>query len=404
MALEPSITQRWEHREGRNAAYEIYVLPEGGGWVVNFANGSIGGTLRHGTKTPDGPVAREEAMALLAKLEKERKGKGYKPVTGVLTSGPIGSAPAPKPPVGTVTDDKIDTGVRVQLLNEIIHLPKQSGEPDLERLIRSAAGYIFSAEWLGQQKRNGERNPIVWDGGELTGANRVGEQRVVPPDVAEALLPRVDHLKRTVLDGEMEGGVWYCFDLLEYNGVDWRNRDFSDRAARAKQVIDSAPAHPAVQWVEVATTPNQKLRMLQALYAIYQDGNDPFCAAEGMVFKKRQSKYTANRPNSGGNQMKLKFWRDVDVVIVAQKPGKRSVMTGLYNAQGKLEEMGYITIPANHDIPKPGMVAKVRYLTCQRNGSLYQPQYEGVRTDKRPAECTRSQLVYWPGGPGEVDA
>ena len=41
-----------------------------------------------------------------------------------------------------------------------------------------------------------------------------------------------------------------------------------------------------------------------------------------------------------------------------------------------------------------GDVAVVRYLYAFDGGSLYQPQWHGVRTDKSPSECTIDQLKY----------
>lgn len=390
--LDP-VNIRLENTQGTSSkAYEIYMFPEGGGWRVNYANGKIGGTLQNGTKTPNGPVSREEADALVAALLKDKTKGGYEIKKGATVTAPVGST------------DKVDTGLRVQLLNEIPHLPRQPNESDLDRLIRSAAGYIFSAEWIGQQKHNGHRVPLIWDGGELVGSNRNGEERPIPAEVAgplAALYKQGNITKRTELDGELVGSVWYGFDLTMYNGQDWRDRQFEDRARQAQYLLAGIhKSYTSVVWSEIATTPTQKVRMLQDLYATYQKDGRTFCGAEGMVFKKRQSKYTAGRPGSGGNQMKLKFWRDVDFVVMAGKAGKRSVVMGLY-VDGVLIPHGNITIPANYDIPKAGQVATARYLTILANGKFVQPQFEGVRTDKRQEECTDRQLIYWPGIDGE---
>ena len=58
---------------------------------------------------------------------------------------------------------------------------------------------------------------------------------------------------------------------------------------------------------------------------------------------------------------------------------------------------GNVTIPANHNIPQVGEVVEIRYLYAHRESNvLYQPIYEGPRTDVEPHECVMSQLKFKP--------
>ncbi len=88
------------------------------------------------------------------------------------------------------------------------------------------------------------------------------------------------------------------------------------------------------------------------------------------------------------------FWKSASFVVTLVHPTKRSVSLGLY-AGSEIVEAGNVTIPPNHDIPKPGSVVEVRYLYAFRqSGAVYQPCYLGEREDIEPAECTVSQLKY----------
>jgi bifunctional non-homologous end joining protein LigD len=56
--------------------YHIQLEKKDGGFVVNFQYGRVGSNLNAGTKT-DSPVSLEAAEKIFAKLEREKRGKGY---------------------------------------------------------------------------------------------------------------------------------------------------------------------------------------------------------------------------------------------------------------------------------------------------------------------------------------
>ena len=101
--------------------------------------------------------------------------------------------------------------------------------------------------------------------------------------------------------------------------------------------------------------------------------------AEGVVFKKNGAKYNVGRPASGGNYLKFKFYSTASCVV-SKVNQKRSVSLKM----GCGTEVGNVTIPANHNVPKAGEVVEVRYLYAYKGGSLYQPTYLGVRDDVDP--------------------
>lgn len=60
--------------------YQAGIVPQDGGYVVNFAYGRRGATLATGTKT-QAPVAHDEARRIYDKLIAEKTAKGYTPGT-----------------------------------------------------------------------------------------------------------------------------------------------------------------------------------------------------------------------------------------------------------------------------------------------------------------------------------
>ena len=73
---------------------------------------------------------------------------------------------------------------------------------------------------------------------------------------------------------------------------------------------------------------------------------------------------------------------------------KRSVAVHAFDAKGEEVALGNVTVPLNYVMPKAGDVVQVRYLYAYRDGCVYQPQFEGVRDDKKAAECLMTQLKY----------
>jgi bifunctional non-homologous end joining protein LigD len=118
------------------------------------------------------------------------------------------------------------------------------------------------------------------------------------------------------------------------------------------------------------------------------------------VFKRLDAPYTPGRPNSGGNQLKHKFYATCSAVVAIIND-KRSVELRLLNGKGWVS-VGNVTIPPNFKVPAVGDVVECRFLYAFReSNSLYQPVYLGPRQDIEQHECVLSQLKY--KGTGEED-
>jgi len=352
----PSVTL-WNHQGTSDKIYKLAVEEADGGYVVNFAYGRRGSTLRTGTKTQS-PVDLDKAMKVYEKILKGQlpPNDGYEIIEG--DKGGIGAS--------VVRDnDQKDTGLRPQLLNPIT-------EDEAER-------YILDDDWCGQEKFDGKRMTVKKDANSVVAANKKGLSVGFPDSIADSLLTAADAL---TADGEAVRETLYVFDLLEGGGHDLRGLPYCDRLANLRGAMKGAG--DAVVVAPTAFGSAAKRVMMAALKARDK---------EGMVFKRLSASWYAGRPASGGDAVKCKFWSSCSCVVLKIN-AKRSVQVGLSG-----QYIGKVTIPPNWTVPAVGQVIEVKYLyVASEGGSLYQSIYLGPRDDVDAKECTFDQqrLKYKP--------
>ncbi|MCP4108809.1 MAG: WGR domain-containing protein [Desulfobacteraceae bacterium] len=316
-------------------------------FVVNFAYGRRGATLTTGTKTKT-PVDYASAKKTYDKLVKSKTSKGYKPGT----EGPQY--------VHADTDTR-DTGIQCQLLNFI----------EESQVIR----YIHDDDWWAQEKHDGKRM-LLHKTDTVTAINRNGLSVGAP----DTILKTAGNIDQTCLvDGEAVGETLFVFDILEIQNTDIRLTPYEQRLSH----LESLGLSGSVVVVETAKTQKEKQQLYDRLHT---------SGAEGIVFKKHTASYTAGRPNSGGTQVKFKFYATASVVV-SKINDKRSVAVTVLDDKNHVE-VGNVTIPPNKDVPPVNSVIEVRYLYAYKGGSLYQPIYIGVRDDIHVEDCVISQLKY----------
>ncbi|OQY52167.1 MAG: ATP-dependent DNA ligase [Candidatus Parabeggiatoa sp. nov. 2] len=316
-------------------------------FVVNFAYGRRGATLKTGTKT-NTPVDYASAKKIYDKLLKSKTSKGYAP-------GEEGSQY-----VHTDADMK-DTGVQCQLLNFV-------DEPKVTQLINDN-------KWWAQEKHDGKRM-LIRKTDTLIAINRKGLE-VGAPDTIFNSASQVD--QTYLVDGEAVGEKLFAFDLLEINNTDIKPTPYRERLSH----LENLGLSGSIVVVETAKTTEEKQQLYERLKA---------SGSEGIVFKKHSAPYTAGRPNSGGNQIKFKFYATASV-IVTKKNDKRSVAVAVIDDENQVG-VGNVTIPPNKKIPAVDSIIEVRYLYAYKGGNLYQPTYLGVRDDISLEDCLISQLKY----------
>ncbi len=341
------------YREGSSdKIYQVAIEPKGELFVVNFAYGRRGATLQTGIKTSS-PVDYQTAKNTYDKLVREKMAKGYTP----------GENGAPYQHT-----DKADraTGILPQLLNPIDYM-------EAKRLLRDAA-------WCLQEKFDGKRMLLQKQGEQVTAINRKGLAIGFPSSIG------ISAQKITydfIIDGECIGDVFYAFDMLEWQGEDYRPKSYQRRLVSLSEILNR-PDVTQIEFVETATDAANKERLFNHLQAEER---------EGAVFKRLDAPYAPGRPASGGPALKHKFYATLSAVV-SKVNAQRSIELRLLGQDG-WHPAGNVTIPANHRVPKVGVVAEIRYLYAHRaSGCLYQPTYLGLRSDIGVEECMRSQLKF----------
>lgn len=337
-------------REGSSdKVYSASIDPKDGGYVVNFAYGRRGSTLTTGTKT-QAPVDYPTAKGIYDKLVREKTAKGYAPGEGGTRYQHTDKA----------------SGIQCQLLNP-------APEHELHTFLDDPA------YWM-QEKKDGRRLMIQKQGREVTGINRLGLTVALPSPLIQEVL---DYHEDFLMDGEAVGDTLHAFDLLLLGDEDIRGRRYGERYLQLMNLLASFQ-HAHIELVSNHFSARDKQSGFQMLKR---------SGAEGVVFKHTDAPYIAGRPNSGGTQLKHKF-HETASFIVTKLNDKRSVSLMLWE-NGKVRPAGNVTIPPNHDIPKPGEVVECRYLYAfKESGSIYQPVFLGRRDDIFHEECTTTQLKY----------
>lgn len=341
------------YREGSSdKVYQAAIEPQGELFVVNFAFGRRGTTMQTGSKT-QAPVDLDSATKIFNKLVQEKRAKGY-------TEGPDGT-----PYQHTAKEDRV-TGVLPQLLNPI-------DESEVQR-------FIDDPRYCAQEKYDGRRILIQKAGEEVGGINRRGLVVGLPETILRSAKAIPGDF---IIDGESVGEVFHVFDMLQGPGFDLRSHSYQKRLVALMNLLGLAMQRH-IRLTDTAFAPAQKHDLLNWLRRENK---------EGIVFKRLDAKYTPGRPNTGGPQLKHKFYATCSAVV-ANVNDKRSIEVRLLNGKGWIP-CGNVTIPINAPVPEPGQVVEIRYLYAFReSNALYQPVYLGARKDIELHECRLSQLKY----------
>jgi len=347
--MKPENITLFYRQEKSDKIYKAALEEKEGLFVVNFAYGRRGNTLKTGTKTQS-PVDYEKAKKIYDKLVHSKASKGYVPDEDSSDY--------------VYETDQVKTGIHCQLLNPI-------EEEALQELIENN-------EWWAQEKMDGRRM-LIQKSEELTAINRKGFSVGAPQSIMDSAAKSKHQF---IIDGEAIGDDLYVFDLLSLDGEDLAPKSYQERY----ELLCQLGLSDALKIVPAAKSKAEKTDLINRLKST---------GSEGIVFKKMDAHYHPGRPNSGGNQLKFKFY-DTASVIVSKINDKRSVGMSLLE-NGKEIFVGNVTISPNKEVPKEREIIEVRYLYAYKGGSLYQPTFLHVRTDIEEKECLVSQLKFKEG-------
>ena len=336
-------------QERSDKVYKVSLEESEDKYLVNFAYGRRGATLKTGTKTQTA-VEYEKAKKIYDKLVLSKSAKGYVPDEDAT------------PTAYMVDSEQRKTGVHCQLLNQI-------EEEELVALFEDDA-------WWMQEKKDGKRMLLQKSESETIAINRKGLSVGAP----QSMVDSANEIEKPfIIDGEAIDETLYLFDILSYNGQDLKEKPYAERY----ELLSSLKFGSNTLLVKTASTQEEKATLFKSLKE---------AQTEGVVFKKREAPYQAGRPNSGGTQLKFKFYETASVIVSAIND-KRSVGMSLIE-EGKEVFVGNVTISPNKEVPKLHEIIEVRYLYAYRGGSLYQPTFLGLRDDIERAECLMGQLKF----------
>jgi bifunctional non-homologous end joining protein LigD len=335
--------------------------PTGAGFNVYAVYGRRNSTMQTDLKTPT-PVLEETAGAIFEKLVREKTNKGY--TTGPLASGVQFPEETDKEAVRAAGTH--DNGLPShQLLNAI-------DKAQAEKLIRDD-------DWMMQPKFDGVRCRIELTPGKIgwiaVGTSRT-QKRIALPDAVMDILVKQD--KDLVIDGELVGETYICFDVLKHGDRMVNLSGAEHRAGYVQGMFGKSTS--GILAIMTAITTAEKERLYETAH---KNG------MEGLVFKRRTKPYTAGRPNSGGDALKYKFLNTCSVIVKGRHGNKNSIDVMLHGGR----DMGSVTM-IGKSIPPPGTIVEIEYLYVHDvGGKLIQPVFIGVREDVPPEECTAEQLV-----------
>ena len=340
--------------------YSVAIEQKGEGYVVNFAYGRVGGSLKSGTKTVE-PVALETAKKIADKLIKEKTKKGYMPDDSSTANMPVKPA-------------KLDIIFQCQLSNPVS--PEEAKE------------MLNSKRYIAQTKYDGERRPLIIEDGQVMALNRNGTPVSVNPSFIEPLVDLANLSGgKLVLDAEDMGTHLQVFDVLFVDGRDLMQVPFHSRIVELDK-LDLKTESDVIRFVE-------SVRIYCKTQLDLVLGFAKNSGQEGVILREYDAIYEVGRPNSFGTSLKIKFTNDLSAIVKKQNGNRRSVSLVLLDEKGGEVDMGNVTTPANvANIPQQGDILDVQYLWALEGGKLIQPVYKRNRTGEiMPDACTMSQVV-----------
>lgn len=336
--------------------------------------GRTGAVNKHTTKASG--VTCYKARDAFNKVVTEKINKGYAVVSAI-------NEEIVRPFSKSSTAIQMVTSHPAQLLNSI-------EEGDVSVLIESGL-------WTIEEKMDGNRvqvGVIIHSSGiaSIVGYNRKGQGIPLPINIVrkfecmQCACIKSEMAHAYLFDGELIGDVYYVFDCLVAGGEDISQIAYVKRRMRMKAELKQILSDQASIFI-VPLLPES----METIAKLKETNS------EGAVLKKKDSKYSAGRPNSGGPCLKLKFTDSVTCIVTGINQ-QRSVQIGLWSEaqswadEPRMIDVGNVTVPPNKEVSKIGDLIEIRYLYMFPGGSLYQPVFLSTRNDIDNINCTIGQI------------
>lgn len=244
-----------------------------------------------------------------------------------------------------------------------------------EITLREVPVYARDGNWAAEPKLDGHRILLFGTEGTVHARGRSGGAygNTLPAQVKRISVP-----EGWTVDGELVNGKLWAFDVI----APGRQRLPLTARRRLLEGLVAAIGSPALGLVPQAVGEQAKADLITR---VIQERR------EGFVLKCLQASYTGGRSRAW---LKVKLTSTLDAVVLdVRRDGKDAADLGLVK-DGQLVGVGRVSTVGKN--VARGDVVEIRYLYAADPDKprLFQPRVLRVRTDKRPDECTISQLRY----------
>jgi ATP-dependent DNA ligase len=331
---------------------------EGRSFIVCSTYGAIGSIQKPGKGIPK-PVTLETAEKFYNKLVTEKTTVPCSCCAGLYVI--TGAAAATSKPIVGAT---------------LAHFPAFFPEL-LEPIAENETNrYLQDDQYSLEEKFDGTRLSVNLDADVCAAYNRLGGFIPVPVEVEKAV--RALGCGNIWLDGEFEFGKFVIYDLLQFEGEDYREHAQSYRRQQLERlIVDGAFIRLSREFLGTADK--------TAALAMFRKRG-----IEGVVFKHRRKPYM---PGKVGVNRKLKFWESATVRVGPKTKNDSAHSFGVEVLDaGVWKNVGNVTCKGQ--IPTDGTFRECKYLYVGAGGRLYQPEDLGERTDVTDADCDAAKLKH----------
>lgn len=241
--------------------------------------------------------------------------------------------------------------------------------------------FINDDGWWAEPKYDGDRLTIEFTADGLIPVSRKGTKSRTPWFLEDIQWP--DILNGTRLDGECLDNKFVVFDILAFQGKNYRTVTYRDR----RQLLETIFSRIFLRNIElgrVARTQDEKTTLIYQVRA---------ALGEGVVFKDIASLSTVGR---SWHWVKYKFYSTCEAVIDEMyRDGKPEGVSLKMLLDGEWIDVGGCKIPSRYQDEftiVAGDVIEVRYLHASKDRKLIEPVFISKRNDKTPDECTWDQV------------
>jgi bifunctional non-homologous end joining protein LigD len=344
---------------GSDKVYNVQIVKEGDGFLVNFQNGARLGRMAGGSKTP-APVDMAKAEKKFDALVKEKMNGSSRYRPNPFVEDADNATAAYVAPVSS----KVASGAATMMLSEV-------KDEDHRQALLNDRNFVV------EEKYDGVYTKAIVKDGVVTGSNKKGFVVGVYEVLQNALAGAG---KTFTIDAEQVGDHLYVFECPGVNGGVPKSTYQQRKDALEGLGIEGSNIHI------VRSSGTDRASKLAKIEEVRARGG------EGVVFKDLRAPY---EDGISKNVIKDKFTASATLVVLEHNTTVRSIVTGATDANGTMVRMKSVTVAPSAPMPAVGAIIEVKYLyAAPGTHALQQPSYKGLRPEQDLSDCVLSQLKY----------